>query len=195
MDEWYEETQENNKIYQGEILLELPTYTPILPKKTGDVFQLSESVVDYIVISQACDLENKKIERVMLAQIIDIKVFISSLIEQNNDNTKNYKNKLKDATKNIFDMNKGAQPRYHILKSKNTNSIRFGFKVIDFSSVNTVLFDDILGFKQKKVTIALKTPYREYVGQRFGNFYSRIGLPIGIKDRDIKEFIESNIKE
>lgn len=194
MEEWYEETQDKDKIHQGEILLGLQIYNTIRPKKVDDNYCVEETKADCIVISQACDLDNKKIENVMLADLIDIDVFIRSLIEQNNDPLKTPKNKLKDATNYIVDMNKGFQPRFHLLKSKDSGNIMFNFKVIDFSRINTVLYDEILAFKQNTgVTITIKTPYREYIGQCFGNFYSKIGLPIGIKEKEIRTFIKSNI--
>lgn len=191
MEEWYKETNDVDKIFQGEILLNFPIVTP---KQVDGKYKLQGEIKDCIVISQACDLDNRKIENVILAELIDIKIFIEALVKKDADPKKSNSAKLKAASKDIAAMNKGHQPRYHLLKGKETDTVKFSYKIIDFSRIHAIPFDNILEIKKsKKITVELQSPYMEYVGQRFGNFYSRIGLPKGIRDQEIDLFIKEHI--
>lgn len=194
MEEWYDEITDIDQIYQGDILTEFPIYTPRSNNETGKMI-VSQKNIDCIVLSQGCDLENKKIPMVMVTELIDAEKFIKAKISQCKDKNKTSENKIKDSISDIIAMSKGTQPRYHLLHIKDNGSIKLPYLVVDFSKVHTVTFDSIFSHKIKKgMSIVLKTPYIEYTSQRFGNFYSRIGLPKGIKEQEVKEYFKEKIR-
>lgn len=174
MEEWYQEIESSEKISQGDIIFNCDVISPKVSKEEENIdsnqiiLDAELFNVDVIVLTQACDLKNSKVENVLLARVIPA-----------------------DTEKNTVDINKGKSPRYHVLKCKTNGQVSMEYKFIDYSS----LFVMPLKYLEQKKTefgkrLRLNSPYREYVSQRFGVYYSRIGLPIDIKEIEIKDYFK-----
>jgi hypothetical protein len=66
----------------------------------------------------------------------------------------------------------------HVI-GNHAGNININFQVVDFTSIFTMPYRLLNDFKivQGNPRLRLNTPHREYLNQRFGSFYSRIGLP------------------
>ena len=163
MDNWYFINEESEKIYQGELFNELP----IVLFDYSDNNKGNRININGIVMTQACDLENNKVENLIIAGIRDISELPN-----------------KGAA---IEINKGRQARYHLINSWEEEDLNY--KVIDFSEIYSVPIEYIRKYKRDNTikNICLNTPYVEYMSQRFGIYFSRIGLPNGIDEKKLKE--------
>ena len=97
MSNWYIEVTDKDDISQGDILLNCPV---ISASYGDDGIEANLNYSDVIVITQACDLENKKVDMVLLAPLLEAK----------DENIK----------KNLKEINKGRYPRYHLINEFNS---------------------------------------------------------------------------
>ncbi len=173
MSNWYTEIQPDQPLMQGQIIFNCPV---LLLSSTSDIEHIEEgqetelnAVIvekDVIVLTQACDLEKGNVDQILLAEIID--------------------SGNKNAAKEI---NKGRQPRRHLLNRKDSGERQIDYKLVDFSYIYTLPLDYLKSqLNSLGIRLQLNTPYAEYVSQRFGAYYSRIGLPSGISEDEIKEY-------
>ena len=168
MSNWYIEVTDKDDISQGDILLNCPV---ISASYGDDGIEANLNYSDVIVITQACDLENKKVDMVLLAPLLEAK----------DENIK----------KNLKEINKGRYPRYHLINEFNSENISMDFKCIDFGTPISLPLSFLNDFKKnEKYRLRLQSPYLEYTSHRFGNYYSRRGLPKGITDEEIKEYLK-----
>lgn len=172
MNEWYTEIQEDESLMQGQIIfdcpvLEITSTADVNGMETGEGLNIGADLMqkDVIVITQACDLANNNVDHILVVELYDSQS----------------KNKAKD-------INKGKMPRLHLLNRKVGGAREMEYKIIDFSLVYTLPLSFINAqLTQLGTRLQLQTPYAEYVSQRFGAYYSRIGLPNGISEDEIKE--------
>jgi hypothetical protein len=171
---WYETLQYSGEIRQGDFIPNCPI---ILPPNNfniekGQLLTDQELVVkalDAVVVSQSCDLENDKIEIVLVCPFYSIDYFFESLPES--DRVGKGREKILKALK------QGNLPSYHLLNRDETNSI-VNFPIVDFRNVYGVNFEYL---KTYVPTLAkrqrLLPPYREHLSQAFARFFMRVGLP------------------
>jgi hypothetical protein len=171
---WYETLQYSGEIRQGDFIPNCPI---ILPPNNfniekGQLLTDQELVVkalDAVVVSQSCDLENDKIEIVLVCPFYSIDYFFESLPES--DKVGKGREKILKALK------QGNLPSYHLLNRDETNSI-VNFPIVDFRNVYGVNFEFL---KTYVPTLAkrqrLLPPYREHLSQAFARFFMRVGLP------------------
>ena len=173
MSNWYTEIQTNEPLMQGQIIFKCPVLVLSSTVEVNDLEEEQEAELnalivekDVIVLTQACDLENQNVDQVLLAEIID-----------------------SDSKNAAIEINTGKRPRRHLLNRKIDGEVQMNYKVVDFSYVYTLPLSYLQPqLKNLGIRLQLNTPYAEYVSQRFGAYYSRIGLPNGISKEEIKEF-------
>ena len=172
MSEWYYKVSLTDKIQQGQILLGCPIQ---VTEFENDEIISSTYNIDVIVLTQSCDLANGKVENVVVAELIDIPV---TGMKKQDRNT-------------IKQINDNNRPRYHLIKSYCDDKFNMEAKLVDFGSIYTIPIN-YLSLVRKSIgdSIALKSPYREFVSQRFGSFFARIGLPDRISDEELDSYIE-----
>ena len=68
-----------------------------------------------------------------------------------------------------------SNPRFHYLKSN--QDMQIGDLIIDFKHYFTIPRDELYRVYNDKYLASLNQLYREYLSQRFVNYFSRIGLP------------------
>lgn len=169
--DWYE-VVEGGTLEQGDILFKCPVFVPDeidLPyvkeqEVAGEFYEF-----DVIVMTQSCDLENKKIADVVLCAHWDLKA------AQKNDPTLGQGGALKE-------IKAGRRPRYTLLNKYSLSEPALEVRVVDCSKV----FCLPLTFVQKLATqhgprLRLRSPYREHLSQAFARFFMRVGLPQDIE--------------
>ncbi|MFB6475792.1 hypothetical protein ACFCW7_23310 [Paenibacillus glucanolyticus] len=166
MSNWYLELDPNEHLSQGDILMNLPIVLsqPIIdeedPYNIKDVDNIVDNM-DVVVMTQACDLETKGVETVVLAPLFDP---IEMHLDMNRWSF-------------IAEVHAGRRANYALI-GKHTGEITMNYKIVDFSQVFTLSYDFIAKFiPHHGKRLRLNTPHREQLSQQFGNYFARIGLP------------------
>lgn len=190
--EWYEPVRFDSPLEQGDIIFKCPV--PIIAdKESYPFFKLSGAIYDVIVMTQACDLANDKVENVTLCALMPLsEVTEGLLIRDLDDNGKqnfDYKaltNSQKRKKNSILQkLKSGSYLDFHVI-NKYCNSekpnLNMDYKVVALRQTFTipkVSLEKILLTKREE-RIRLLPPYREHVAQSFARNFFRIGLPIDL---------------
>lgn len=166
MSNWYQEIDSNTVLSQGDFIFNCPIVEP--PKEIneeGNQFIIDD--YDIVILSQSCDLENNKVDLVLVCPFYTLSDFAET-----NPQFKSYREK--EAAR------RGNLPGYHLL-----NFCEFlphdEFLIVDFKTVFSVSFEFLKQFKlQEDKRISLLSPYKEHLSQAFARFFMRVGLPSGI---------------
>lgn len=185
MTSWYEVTQEK-ELQQGDILLSCPV--PVLPAQyppdtTGTgadaplVFEGKLEVRNVVILSQSCDLINRKLASVIVGPIWPIE----RLPELANDDKLRTESKRLASLQNFI--RNGYSPRFHMLEASSIESHPQNISIVDFWAVYTVP----LGFLEmfaaySGARLRLVSPYTEHLSQAFARFVMRVGLPSPIQE-------------
>lgn len=185
MSPWFELAQ-GTELQQGDILRFCPV--PILPTHyPPDADTLSvdapltiEGVLEtrnVVVLSQSCDLINKKLSSVIVAPFWPVE----DLPELMNNE------KLKSEAKNFRSLcdfiREGNSFRFHMLNTCEIDGYKQEIVVVDFWAVYTVPFGFLETFADYSgVRLRLLSPYTEHLSQAFARFIMRVGLPSPIAE-------------
>ena len=108
---WYELIEDSDEVGQGDILYNCPV--PFLKNSIDIVsdatIEAEIKYIDGIIMTQACDLANGKVQNVVLCTIDKV----SNFMEQMKNKGKNTK-EIKNCIKHIID---GNQPAFHMVQS------------------------------------------------------------------------------
>lgn len=163
---WYE-VVEDSVLLQGDFINSCPI---VIPNKGIESRKISAEVIEYdvVIMSQSCDLEQKKLDLVLVCPIWSLNEF-----EEKNPN---YKSKeMKES------LRRGYLPGYHLLNKCEINEFKMDYLVVDFRSVYSVPFDFLIDLaKRRGKRLRLLPPYREHLSQAFARFFMRVGLPVDI---------------
>lgn len=185
---WYLEIDPQTELSQGDIFLNAPVFTtnPIIDYSSGNWeiqnVQTQIEVTSYVVLNQACDLENKPPDTVIVAILLDA---ITAEIASGTNR--------KGFLKEVYS---GKRPRYTLIgdHTSKDDSLTINFQVVDLGSIYTIPYSVLDEFRKNYGNrLRLNTPHRELLNQQFGNFYSRIGLPS--QDYIAFSTLESKLKE
>lgn len=173
--EWYEEINNSNEITQGDILLGCPV--AIMDKnfdlKKGQV-DAEIKLIDGIILTQACDLKNNKVNSVLICPIIS-----KANYEEQQKQKGLGEAKIRNALDNLKNGKKISQ---HIINKYKSDTYEQDYYIVDFTNVYTIPVE--LARKQAgehNVRLRLCPPYREHLSQAFARFFMRVGLPIDIR--------------
>lgn len=162
---WYE-IAEDEELFQGDIIESCPIIVP--PSTIEDECNVDVIEYDAIIMSQSCDLINRKLELVLVCPIWPLSEF-----ESRNPSYKNPK--MKES------LRRGYLPGYHLLNKCEIEGFETEYLVVDFRSVYSVPFDFLVKLARKKGRrLRLLPPYREHLSQAFARFFMRVGLPVDI---------------
>lgn len=173
--EWYEEINNSEDITQGDILLNCPVaiMNKNLNIENGQV-DAEIKYVDGIILTQACDLKQGKVDNVLICSLIS-KNDTEILLKKSGKSLEQIKNC-------ICSILNGKQISKHIINKYNSNTYKQDYYIIDFNDVYTIPIDIAKKTaKENKVRLRLCPPYREHLSQAFARFFMRVGLPIDIK--------------
>ncbi len=167
---WYEFVDGTNVIQQGERIEKCPIIIP--PSAIDEEGNAEIEIQEYnvVVLSQSCDLENSKIDIVLVAPYwtfdeIEAKHGSSYVGKKN-------KNKFRE----------GLLPGYHLLETCNLDEFTSGHVIVDFKNIYGVDLNFLREYVTDKKRIRLLPPYREHLSQSFARHFMRVGLPSGIPE-------------
>ncbi len=178
---WYESLQNSDEIRQGDFIPECPIIIPPTNFNLADVNENDSvhedevvvKVLDAVVVSQSCDLENDKIEIVLVCPYYPLNYFFENQHESDRSG--------KGRDRKLAALKQGNIPGYHLLNRDETNGIA-SFLVVDFRNVYGVNFSFLKGHAAKmNRRQRLLPPYREHLSQAFARFFMRVGLPSDIE--------------
>jgi hypothetical protein len=161
---WYITLDSTDPLSQGELIKNCPVIIP--PKKLDQKkYILNVKQYDVIIISQSCDIEQEKIDYILLCPFY----------------TLNKLEKISPLFKNPI----GKE----VLRRGNINGLHLlnicpyidEYLVVDFRKVFSIFKSFLLNHVNEGVKrITLKSPYREHLSQTFARFFMRVGLPSDI---------------
>jgi len=162
---WYE-IVEGEELFQGDIIDSCSLIIP--PPTIKDEVKVDVIEYDVIIMSQSCDLINRKLELVLVCPIWPLSEF-------ENKNPSYKSPKMKES------LRRGYLPGYHLLNKCEIDGFETEYLVVDFRSVYSVPFDFLVELARKKgKRLRLLPPYREHLSQAFARFFMRVGLPVDI---------------
>lgn len=164
---WYEIVGGEESLLQGDFINSCPV---VIPSGAIDSAKVSAEVIEYdvVIMSQSCDLEQRKIVLVLVCPVWPLSKFEE-------------KNSFFESRKGKEALRQGNVPGYHLLNKCETNGFRIDYLVVDFRSVYSVPFDFLLNLATKKGRrLRLLPLYREHLSQAFARFFMRVGLPVNI---------------
>lgn len=162
---WYK-VVDGDELFQGDILDSCELVAPTSKTENGKDVEVVE--YDVIIMSQSCDLVQKKLELVLVCPIWALSEF--------EDKNPAYKNaRMKES------LRRGYLPGYHLLNKCEIEGFEKEYMVVDFRSVYSVSFDYIIELTLNQGRrLRLLSPYREHLSQAFARFFMRVGLPVDI---------------
>ena len=180
--EWYDDVPANSSIERGDIIencnIVLPTkqhYLAILENKENAV-PLDIIEISGIVLSQSCDIQNEKIESIIICPIWSLKFFIE-------------KGGWFSSSHAREDLRQGKIPEYHLLQRFEGKELPEDFYFVDFHRIYSVPKNFIEAIIKDKPHKRLLPPYREHLSQSFARYFMRVGLPEDIPKEEIKNYL------
>ena len=178
---WYRVINSSGEITQGDILPACPIPSPkenvfraIIQEGEQAEENLDIEIIDAIVLTQACDLANDKVDSIVLCPVWPLKTLCES----------NDYYKKADAKESL---RQGKEPAYHLLNSYKDEAIDFPFTFVDFHRIYSLPKPFLHQFATHlKARLRLLPPYREHLSQAFARYFMRVGLPVDIPKDEIK---------
>lgn len=184
---WYDIAVGNEELEQGDFIdncnVLIPAYTPVeievaVPanQQTFEANGINE-IRDVIIISQSCDLENKKIDCVHLCPMISCNEFVENVkISSPNSNTKTILRVMND-------IRIGRMPRYYMLNACDLDGFKKEIQVVDLGTSYSIPRDVMKQMVASQGNrLRLLSPYKEQLAQAFAYFYMRVALPSPIDE-------------
>lgn len=173
---WFELQENSTDISQGDIIK--GCLVPVLKEcdniNEGRIVSAEILKIDGIVLTQACDIANNKVENIILCAITSRTDF-ESIQKKAGNNEKKIKNQLEGIIK-------GQQHAYHIINNYKTNEFSQDYYIINFKDIYSVPISVAKEFARKNgKRLRLCPPYREHLSQAFARYFMRVGLPINIR--------------
>lgn len=166
---WYETPTKNSQLMQGDFISNCPILLPPKDFSGNDDFEIKVKNFNVIVMSQSCDLENHKLNWVLVCAVWDLD-YLATL----NEHLRSKKNKEK--------LRRGNFPNYHLLNKCEIEGSERDFQIVDFRNSFSISYNFLKEFSSKQSKLRLLPPYREHLSQAFARFFMRVGLPIDIEN-------------
>jgi hypothetical protein len=169
---WYEVVA-GDKLLQGDMIYQCPVIVPTgeVPDETGEeeyILEAEVSIYDAVIMSQSCDLEQEKLDLVLVCPHWPFEEFANR-----NDYFKSSRGKA--------DLRRGNIPGYHLLDRCTIGGWEKNVRVVDFRNVYSLPYPFLKKFAEKRrERLRLLPPYREHLSQAFARFFMRVGLPVQV---------------
>jgi hypothetical protein len=186
-EQWYDVVEATAGLLQGDLIFKCPILdwkpTPIQIQGEAELEQLKASVeilvADVIVLTQACDLEQKSVDDVVVCPHYSLPDIKSTWEEK--FRTKGQNPTVKAWKDFCDDVRKGFVWNYAMLNHGEVAGTKIEHRVVDFHDIHTIP----LVFLQGIATIRgerfrLRPPYREHLSQAFARYFMRVGLPSNV---------------
>lgn len=185
---WYEAVEASVELTQGDIILNCPVVRwaskPIEPAINPEVEILKSLVeadeIDAVVMTQGCDLENRKVENVIICPHFSLSQYKEGWEQAMRDASQNPNAK---AWRRVCeDIKNGYIWNLAMLNEGEIGALRLTHRIVDFHDVYTLprTFLESLLQSREQSRLRLLPPYREHLSQAFARFFMRVGLPTAI---------------
>lgn len=146
------------------VVLPSTTITEGAQQISGDV-----ELYNVIIMSQSCDLQQRKIDLVLVCPVWSLSEFAQS-------------NRRFGTPDGREALRKGQVVGYHLLNICNVDDFIREHLVVDLKNVYGVPYSYLEQLVTSRERILrLLPPYREHLAQAFARFFMRVGLPLDIE--------------
>lgn len=173
---WYEVIEKTEEITQGDILKNCPVaiLSELTEAKEDQVIDAQVTFINGIILTQACDIQNNKVENVILCGITSKSEYESQQSALGVPSAK-----IRGSLQSII---KGQQHAYSIINNFVSDEFTEDYYIINFKDIFSIpieLARKIALNNEKRLRLC--PPYREHLSQAFARYFMRVGLPINIK--------------
>ncbi len=181
---WYTTVDSEEPLSQGDIVFACPLLTweghlDTDGKSAEEELEAKTKTIqaDVVVVTQACDLEHRKVSDVVVCPHYDLNDF-KAYWEKQRGATLNDK-EWRHVCDNIV---KGNSYAHLMLESSKETDPAICVRVVAFNYIYTVprVFLEQLVNNRGQSRLRLLPPYREYLSQAYARFFMRVGLPAPI---------------
>jgi len=178
---WYDDIPANSSIEQGDILEKCNVIIPnekhyrALQESKEHKVPLDVIAINAIVLSQSCDIQNEKIDSIIICPIWSLRYFIDQ-------------GGYFESASAREDLRQGKFPEYHLLQKFETDELPKDFYFVDFKHIYSVPKRFLEVLASSKPHKRLLPPYREHLSQSFARYFMRVGLPVDILKDEIKNY-------
>jgi len=170
--DWYELVS-GELLLQGDILIDCPVFAVSgrlrWPLSADDVIEVEAKVFDLVVMTQSCDLENEKVNDILLAQLVSWTDVVQAEVERGNQRVRSRKFR-----KLLVD---GNVPGLSLLHKRQSSPV-LPWSVVDFHRLFTLPKAFVTQFAADTGgRLRIRSPYREHLAQAFARYFMRVGLP------------------
>ncbi len=167
--DWYEKISVGESLQQGDFITNC---TIVDPKEdvheSQDNFTPDIIQYDAVVMSQSCDIEENKVELILLCPYYLLSVFTE-------------KNPRFNSVEKKENIRKGNMPRFNMLEKSAITGFTREEVIVDFGSVFSLPMATLMKIaREREDRLRLLPPYREHLSQSFARFFMRVGLPTPI---------------
>lgn len=216
---WYEEKDMNAPLSQGDLILDFPV--PIIEE--GETFPFLKAVAGefpVIIMTQSCDLEQKKVTKLTVCPIQPVQDLAKSILideakkqlikegareeDIQEDKLVDFSKKDKKVKSILKSLKQGNLLDFYLLNKNeegtNDTTIDMDYHVVLLRQMYQLpitsaqqISNHLIENQPKK--LRLLPPYREHLAQAFANTFSRIGLPIDVNKEEMDDTVLKQIKE
>jgi hypothetical protein len=185
-DGWYQVIEPGASLNQGDVIFDCPLLGWSTPAPRPSSSLAEQAILtrlasafreDVIVMTQACDLEHRKVENVVVCPHVTLSVFQGIWQEWmtargQNASAKAWKRACEDIA-NGYVWNQAFLNRFE------HSELATDIRVVDFHDIFTLprTFLESLLIERQLPRLRLLPPYREHLSQAFARFFMRVGLP------------------
>ena len=190
-DAWYDIVAPDITLTQGDLIFDCPLLAwqvdalRLEGKGVSEILENAMSAIqaDAVVMTQACDLEQEKVENVIVCPHIDLDEYFAAW--KSNMESAGQKTTDKAWKSRCNNICNGYIWNLAMLNDCQINRSNIGVRIVDFSEVFTVprSFLEFLLQQREHSRFRLLPPYREHLSQAFARFFMRVGLPISIEKK------------
>ena len=146
----------------------------------GEELQSQYEIVvdDVVVMTQACDLEQRKVDDVVVCSIHSLEEAKALWLRRQQAETGE-----KARTKYFEKINSGSIWNLAVLNRGEANGLITSHRIVDFHDIATVPLVVLEAIAVKRgPRLRLRPPYREHLSQSFARYFMRVGLPSSVDD-------------
>lgn len=165
---WYESLQTGDEtLEQGDFVSNCSIVLPPTELYEGQEIDITIQKRDVIILSQSCDLENGKIDRVMVCPYFEIETYWNLTGMQSKGKKRGMLKKLTQS----------GLPGAHLLHPLPNSQQPI---VVDFRNIYGIPFPYLQTYCASMARYRLLPPYKEHLSQAFARYFMRVGLPAGV---------------
>jgi len=187
-DSWYSCVEAQTPLTQGDLISDCPVIAwasgPLNFSASEGAESLKAATIairaDVVVMTQACDLENNKVDNVILCPHSSVSDYRKAWED---DMKTRHQNPSKKAWAKFFeDIRDGFVWNLTILNAGESGDLKIEHRVVDFHDVYTIprSFLESLLKQRGRPRLRLNPPYQEHLSQALARFFMRVGLPVPI---------------